>query len=136
MLDEDVRLGLVAGLTERGFDVVSVHQVGPTGVEDGLVLDRAIKLGRVLITHNTDDFKAIHAAFLRHGRSHSGIICLPQRGTLRRRLVRASLMLDWVGTQPRLSQLFVWGHLQQLLERGFRLPDFSEDEVREALGWI
>lgn len=44
------------------------------------------------------------------------------------------MMLDWLGTQPYASRLFEWGQLQQLLERGFCLPDYSEDEVREALG--
>lgn len=44
------------------------------------------------------------------------------------------MMLDWLGIQSYTSRLFEWGRLQQLLERGFRLPGYSEDEVREALG--
>lgn len=32
-----------------------------------LVLERVIELGRALITHNTDNFKALHAAFKKHG---------------------------------------------------------------------
>lgn len=43
-------------------------------------------------------------------------------------------MLDWVGTQPYRSRLFVWGQLQHLLEQGFRLPGYTEDKVRAALG--
>ena len=46
------------------------------------------------------------------------------------------MMLDWIATQPHESRLFAWGHLQQLLERGFRLPGYSEDDVRDALGWL
>jgi predicted nuclease of predicted toxin-antitoxin system len=135
LLDEDVRPKLVATLSERGFDVVSVHRVGPRNVDDALVLERAIALGRVLITHNTDDFRAVHSAFLREGRAHTGVLCLPQRGSLSRRTLRAAMMLDWISAQPHESRFVVWGQLQQLLERGFRLPGYGEDEVREALGW-
>lgn len=134
LLDEDVRLTIVAALAERGFDVVSVHQVGPKGVDDTLVLERAIELGRVLITHNADDFKDVHAAFRQRGKTHPGIACVPQRGSLGRRIVRAAMMLDWIETQSHGSRLFIWGQLQQILEEGFRLPGYSEDDVREALG--
>ena len=72
LLDEDARLGLVAPLTNRGFDVLSV--------------------------------------------------------------LRVAMMLDWIADQPHASRLFVWGHLQQLLERGFRLPGYSEEEVQQVLG--
>lgn len=135
LLDEDVRLGLVEGLTARGFDIVSVVTVGPRGADDTSVLDRATTLGRVLVTHNTTDFKGIHSAFLRAGRPHTGIVCVPQRGSLTRRTLRAAMLLDWIADQPYRSSLFVWGQLQQLLERGIRLPGYTEEEVREVLGW-
>jgi hypothetical protein len=135
LLDEDVRLGLVSALVNRGFDVVSVHSVGPRNADDALVLERAIELARVLITHNRDDFKDVHSAFLHRGRIHTGIVCIPQRGSLSRRIVRAAMMLDWIATQPHVSRFFVWGQLQQQLERGFRLPGYDEEDVREALGW-
>jgi hypothetical protein len=135
LLDEDVRPALVAGLTARGFDVASVLRVGPRNTDDALVLEHASMLGRVVVRHNTDDYKAVHAAFLRHGRAHTGIVCLPQRGSLARRTLRAAMMLDWIAEQPHRSELFVWGQLQQLLERGFRPPGYSEADVREVLGW-
>jgi len=134
LLDEDARPGLVSALTARGFDVVSVHVVGPRSAADTKVLDRAIELDRVLITHNADDFKMVHADFIRQGRAHPGIVCIPQRGSLIRRTLRAAMMLDWTANQPRASRLFVWGQLQQMLEQGFRLPGYNEDEVRQALG--
>jgi hypothetical protein len=135
LLDEDVRLGLVSALSARGFDVVSVHVVGPRSADDAKVLDRAIELDRVLVTHNADDFKVVHAGFIRAGRAHPGIICIPQRGSLLRRTLRAAMMLDWIASQPYHSRLFVWGQLQQMIERGLRQSGYSEDEVREALGW-
>ena len=44
------------------------------------------------------------------------------------------MLLDWLGTMPdHRSQIFKWGHLQALLEQGYRLPGYTEDEVRLAL---
>lgn len=44
------------------------------------------------------------------------------------------MMLDWLGTlEDHRSQMYKWGHLQALLERGYRLPNYDEDEVRLAL---
>jgi hypothetical protein len=128
-------VALVPLLGQRGFDVVSLQAVGPRRVDDRRVLERAVGLGRVLITQNTSDFKSVHAAFVRADQSHPGIICLPQRGPLGRKVLRAAMMLDWIATQPHESRLFTWGHLQQQLEQGFRLPGYGKDEVRDALGW-
>ena len=134
LLDEDTSRAIDRELLRRGFDVVSVHRVGPKNVDDAIVLERAIALGRVIITHNTDDYEALHAADLREGRSHPGIVCIPQLGPLSRRALRAAMMLDWIAAQPYASRLFVRGWLQQQLERGFQLPGDSADEVRQVLG--
>jgi predicted nuclease of predicted toxin-antitoxin system len=134
LLDEDVRLGLVPVLSDRGFDVLSVLHAGPRNVDDAIVLESAVERGRVMVTHNTDDYKALQAAYEREGRSHPGIVCVPQLGSLSRRALRVAMMLDWIADQPHASRLFVWGQLQQLLERGLRLPGYSEIEVLQVLG--
>jgi hypothetical protein len=134
LLDECLDLALVRALTQRGFDVVSLLVVGPRGVKDVRVLERATELERVLITQNTDDFKAVHAAWLQQGRQHPGVIGLPQRGPLSRRALRAAMLLDWAGAQEYASRLFIWRDLQQLLERGVRLAGYSDADVQQALG--
>lgn len=88
----------------------------------------------MLITHNVRDFKAWHATFERQGRAHGGIIGLPQIRPFVRLELRAAMMLEWVGTQPYRSRLFVWGQLQRLLEQGFRLSGHTEEMVQAALG--
>jgi Domain of unknown function (DUF5615) len=128
-------VALVPLLGQRGFDVVSPQAVGPRRVDDRRVLERAVGLGRVLIAQNTSDFKSVHAAFVRAGQPHLGVVCLPQRGPLGRKVLRAAMMLDWIATQPHKSRLVAWGHLRQLLEQGVRLPGYGEDDVRDALGW-
>ncbi|HEV8638441.1 MAG TPA: DUF5615 family PIN-like protein [Chloroflexota bacterium] len=134
LLDECMDVALVPALRARGFDVVSLQTVGPRSVDDALALERAVQLGRVLVTQNTNDFKAAHAVFLHGGRGHPGIICVPQRGPLSRRALRLAMMLDWVGAQDHASRLYVWGELQQLLERRFHLPGYDEEDVRQVLG--
>ena len=44
------------------------------------------------------------------------------------------MMLDWIGSQERRSQVFIRGRLQPQLEQGLRLPGYTEEEVRYALG--
>jgi hypothetical protein len=134
LLDECLDPALAAMLKERGFDVVSLQAVEARGVSDPQVLGRAVELGRVLITQNTAHFKRVHVSYLQQGQRHPGIICLPQRGTLQRRALRAAMMLDWIATQEHASRLFVWGELQQLLERGFRMPDYDAEDVQRAIG--
>jgi hypothetical protein len=133
-LDECTHLDLVHALRRRGFSVTSLQLVGPRGAADDLVLERATALGCALITHNVTDFKRWHATFITQGRAHGGIICLPQTRPFRRLELRAAMLLDWVGTQPHASRLFLWGQLQRLLEQGFRLPGYTEGEIQEALG--
>ena len=134
LLDEDIRPAVGDALVARGFDVLSVLEVGPRGVADTLVLERAIELRRVLITHNADHFRREHADGLRRGRAHPGILCVPQRGSVERRAIRIAMLLDWVEDQERDRRVFVWGDLQQRLQRDPRFPGYSEDEVRNALG--
>lgn len=133
LLDECLDVAVVLALQQRGFDVVSLLTIGPRGVDDSRVIERAMELGRVLITQNGDDFRALHATCLRHHGAHPGIICVPQRGPLSRRVLRAAMMLDWVGTQAYDTRIFIWGDLQKRLERGLRLADYSDEDVQLAL---
>lgn len=88
LLDEDTSRAIDQELRRRGYDVLSVHQVGPRNVPDAQVLERATALGRVIVTHNTDDYKALQIRYERAGRTHAGIICIPQVGPVARRALR------------------------------------------------
>jgi hypothetical protein len=45
------------------------------------------------------------------------------------------MLLDWLGTLDHYrSRLFLWNDLQRRLLDGFRLPGYTEDEVREVVG--
>ena len=102
---------------------------------DAAQLEFATAHGWITITHNGRHFRALHRQFLQERREHSGIIILPERPPFERLAVRAALMLTWIGTLPSMrSELFTWGQLQERLEAGDRLPGFTDDEVKLALG--
>ena len=88
----------------------------------------------MLISHNESDFRNLANDYRRRGLSHGGIIILPEHSPIERLTVRAAMMLDWLGTVPdHRSRLIKWGHLQELLEQGYRLPGYDAGEVRLAL---
>lgn len=134
LLDECLDPALVPALRRRGFDVASLQSVGPRSVDDYSVMERSSALGRVLVTQNARHFKRLHAASMREEWAHGGVACVPQVGPLVRRELRIAMLLDWIATQEYAARLFVWGDLQRLLESGFRLPGYGEDDVAQALG--
>jgi hypothetical protein len=53
-MDENVHAAITSGLRFRGADVLTVQEDGLAGAEDGVVLDRALALARVLFTQDQD----------------------------------------------------------------------------------
>lgn len=134
-LDECVDHPTTEQLRQRGFDVLTAIEAGRAKEPDESQLAFATTLDRVLLTYNRMDFRRIHLAYLRAGRAHAGIIVIPQSSTVVWRGLRAAMMLVWLGESARQhSRLVQWNDVQQALIGGVRLPHFTEDEVREALG--
>jgi hypothetical protein len=135
-LDECVDHDLVESLRTRGFTVTSALEQGRAnrGYEDDAQLAFATSMEWVIITYNERLFRALADDYQHRHEVHGGIVVLPGRPPFERVAVRAAMMLDWLGTMPdHRSGLFKWGHLQDLLEQGHRLPGYSDDEVRLAL---
>ncbi len=53
-LDHNVSRAILVGLQLREVDVISSYEDGTHSLEDTLLLDRAIELGRILFTHDDD----------------------------------------------------------------------------------
>lgn len=134
LLDECMDLELVGALRARGYTVESAQLVGLRAVEDEAVLNYAVQRGWVVLTHNERHFRTLHHQRLQEGGHHGGILCVPQLGPIERLMLRTAMMLDWVGDQDFGSRLFIWGQVQGELERGLRLPGYTEAQVRYALG--
>lgn len=79
-VDEDAEeTAVVRGLRSRGVDVVTAADVNLHGVEDAEQLAFAVNQSRTIYTLNVGDFARLHYIYLRSGKSHSGIIVIPER---------------------------------------------------------
>lgn len=68
-LDENLSPRIAEQLRRRGVDIVTVHDLDVAGDTDENHLDRAIRMGRVLVTSDTD-FLVLVAS----GTAHPGIV--------------------------------------------------------------
>lgn len=104
-LDDDVHRGVAAALRLRGFDAVSVHDLGRWGYSDDDQLTYATASRRALFTFNTADFLQLHRAWIEAGRPHWGIIVSEQLpvGEATRRLLR---LLNRVTADEMRDQLY------------------------------
>ena len=134
-LDECVDRGLVDVLRARGLLVTAARDEGMAGATDEEQLAYASLRERIIITRNAADFRRLHRLQLAHGGEHAGIIIIPQNTPFRVLELRAALMASWISTLTQVrAELFRWGQLQELLERGYRVPGYSDAEVRLVLG--
>jgi len=72
-LDENVHRGIRDGLRLRNIDVLSVQEDGRTGSSDPVILERAIKLKRVLFSQD-DDFLEEATRCQKEGKYFYGVI--------------------------------------------------------------
>ena len=63
-LDEDVSHPLAGLLRSDGYDADSAKELGRLGLRDVQVLLRAAESDQTLVTHNNDDFRALHEAWV------------------------------------------------------------------------
>ena len=92
LLDEDVTNQLVPLLRQRGFDIVSVVDLGRTGLTDEEQLIFAASQNRAILTYNIADFVQLARAWQMADKHHSGILLSEQfsrrqLGELLRRLL-------------------------------------------------
>jgi predicted nuclease of predicted toxin-antitoxin system len=132
--DECVDHGLLIRLRQRGYTVTTAQVKGMVGVSDAEQLAYATRYGWMIVSTDTGDFQRLHSLSRRDAVPHSGILLLPT-GQLDRMEVRAAMMVDWIAALPEYrSMLFRWNDVQQRLIHGERIPGYSEDDVRRALG--
>lgn len=70
--DDSADALLVRLLIAAGHNVEIPRQAGLSGEEDASHLMHAIRAGRVLLTHNHDDFKLLHELVVLVGGHHPG----------------------------------------------------------------
>jgi hypothetical protein len=78
-LDEDVSVLVAVLLRGRGLDAVTAIAERMLGQDDAAQLERAVALGRCIVTHNRVHFELLHRRYLASGRDHAGIIVATRR---------------------------------------------------------
>jgi hypothetical protein len=136
-LDECVHPHLAHVLVQRGFHATSALEARRLHLDDESQLAHTTAQAAVLLTYDYRDFFRLHHEYQAAGKLHGGIIVLPRRSELPLQEVRASMMLDRLGTLDEVpGRFFRWGALQQLLIEGYRVGGYSEDDVRYVLGQL
>ena len=77
-LDENVPEGIAIALRLRGYDVITVKEVGKKGLSDLEQLKYAFSENRIIFTFNIADFYKIHSEFIKKDLKHCGIILSKQ----------------------------------------------------------
>lgn len=72
-LDEDVDVLIAELVRARGFSATTTREAGQRGALDADQLAYAANHQLAFVTHNREDFKALHEEYAATGRHHSGI---------------------------------------------------------------
>jgi predicted nuclease of predicted toxin-antitoxin system len=105
-LDENVPESIAMALRLRGYDVITVKEVGRKGLSDIEQLEYASSENRLIFTFNVADFHKIHSEFIKTGRHHNGIILSKQLPV--RRTVKALLKLLSSLNSEKVRNNVVW----------------------------
>lgn len=111
-LDQNVSVTLALLLRGRGHDVVTANDAGLLDADDDVHLLAAAKAGRVLVTHNRDDFRLLHYAWRRWARdwqvarSHAGILAIPQYPQWSPE--HAAVEVDRISQRPLTDDLYIY----------------------------
>ena len=81
-LDNDVPASWARLLRIRGHDVITVRDLGTREATDGEHLLAATQQGRILITHNGDDYVLLHDAWRRWFREYSTVSNAPLHASI------------------------------------------------------
>ena len=111
--DEDsARHSLARELRFRGADVLTAIETGMAQKTDEEQLEWAAAHSRVVYSFNRGDFYGLHTAWLKAGRSHSGIILSRQGlsvGEQMRRLLRLGAAKSAEEMRNHVEFLSAWG---------------------------
>jgi predicted nuclease of predicted toxin-antitoxin system len=97
LLDEDLPPAVAVMTRSLGLDVVSVHEIGRTGLPDEDQLRFAASESRILVTRNRDDFIALTLRAYATNAPHHGVLIVPRSApnTHPERIARA--VAAWAG---------------------------------------
>ncbi len=109
-LDEDVAFSFYKALKNRGVDVITTQEAGNKGLSDIEQLNYAIKVKRIIFSHNKRDFAIIHKNIIKQNKEHYGIIISDQlrTGDLLKRFMKLWFELSAKEMVNKLEFLSNW----------------------------
>jgi len=78
--DDSIPLVLVQMLRRAGHDVEQPAELGLQGEDDAVHLLHAIRVNRIFLSHNYDDFQNLHDLVIESGGRHPGILMVRRDG--------------------------------------------------------
>ncbi len=96
LLDENVHLAVAEGLRRRGFDAVHLREFGWLGAADHLVLERAVREHRLVVTRDLRDFSPLAGLYRERGKPIPGILILSGAFSSREPGHVIKALADWV----------------------------------------
>jgi predicted nuclease of predicted toxin-antitoxin system len=83
-IDNDIPVGLAEALRSYGHSAVTARDLGLAAAEDPAHLLTAAQHGRILVTHNKNDYLLLHSAWLLWSmpQPHAGILIMKQQKLL------------------------------------------------------
>ncbi len=111
-LDEDVPEAIAVALRLRGYDVMTVSELGRKGHTDIEQIKYASSEDRTIFTHNIADFCKIHSDITKRGHEHSGIIVSKQLpiGIIIKALLSLLSNLNYKKVRNNIIWLNSWIH--------------------------
>src|SRR3989304_9373140 len=109
-LDENVPEAVSTALRLRGYDILTVKDVGQKGLSDPEQLKNAYSQNRVIFTFNVADFNKIHSEFMKEGLDHAGIILSRQLpiGTIVKALLKMLSVIKHEKVRNNIHWLSDW----------------------------
>ncbi|MCC7366323.1 MAG: DUF5615 family PIN-like protein [Dehalococcoidia bacterium] len=100
------RAELIAALRDAGYEVHRAIDHGTSGWPDERQLEFAASRGFVVVTADRADFLRLHAAWMRAGRSHAGIVILHQdQYSVGERIRRMLRLMDAVSAEEFVDRV-------------------------------
>ena len=101
LCDENVPYPIVKGLLRRGFDVLTVQEIGLHAAQDDIIMARALREGRIIYTLDAD-FLRLHQA----GQEHAGIFYHHQRKySIKEAIRRITLACELFSTEDMKNRI-------------------------------
>ena len=106
-MDEDAeQIAVVDGLRLRGIDVLTSEEADRLTASDSEQLAVTVSLSRAIYTFNIRDFARLHREYLQSGKSHFGIIAIPeQRYSIGGKIRRIAELVSRISAEEMVDRI-------------------------------